>query len=159
MVEEGVKLHTKGRVVNAASTEVDGDIFSFKGPSTGVVKILEPMSPLLNYFEFQILSRGQEASIGIGVGEKGYAMSRMPGWNRNSCGYHADDGKLYQESGMGRPFGPTCTDGDRMGCGVEYSTDSGPGYVSVFFMKNGKQVGESVRIKRPIYGLYPLIGM
>ena len=67
-------------------------------------------------------------------------MSRMPGWNRNSCGYHADDGKLYHERGMGSVFGPTCTDGDRMGCGVDFSTDCGSGYVNVFFTKNGNQV-------------------
>ena len=67
-------------------------------------------------------------------------MSRMPGWNRNSCGYHADDGKLYHERGMGSVFGPTCTDGDRMGCGVDFGTDCGSGYVNVFFTKNGNQV-------------------
>ena len=49
--EEGVKLHTKGRLVNAASTEVDGDVFWYRGGSTGVVKFLEPFNPLLNYFE------------------------------------------------------------------------------------------------------------
>ena len=37
-------------------------------------------------------------------------------------------------------FGPTCTDGDRMGCGVDFNTDCGSGYVNVFFTKNGKQV-------------------
>ena len=27
-----------------------------------------------------------------------------------------------------------------MGCGVDFNTDSGSGYVNVFFTKNGKQV-------------------
>ena len=49
--QEGVKLHTKGRVTNGPTTEVDGDVFSFRGGSTGIVKFLEPLSPLLNYFE------------------------------------------------------------------------------------------------------------
>lgn len=159
MAEEGVKLQTKGRVQCAVSTEVDGDIFSFRGGSTGIVKILEPVSPLLNYFEYLILDRGREASIGIGVGERNYPTGRMPGWNRNSCGYHADDGKLYHENGMGRAFGPTCTNGDRMGCGVDFDTDCGPDHVNIFFTKNGRQVGEPVRMKKPIYGLYPLIGL
>ena len=41
---------------------------------------------------------------------------------------------------MGTVFGPPCTDGDRMGCGVDFSTDRSSGYVNVFFTKNGKQV-------------------
>ena len=67
VMEEGVKLHTKGRVSHGASTDIDGDYFFFKGGSTGIIKILEPMNPLLNYYEYQIINRGQEASIGIGV--------------------------------------------------------------------------------------------
>ena len=74
------------------------------------------------------------------MGERDYPLNRMPGWNQNSCGYHADDGNLFHESGIGTTFGPTCTDGDRMGCGVDFSADSSSGYVNVFFTKNGKQV-------------------
>lgn len=85
-------------------------------------------------------------------------MSRMPGWNRNSCGYHADDGKLYNESGMGRAFGSTCTTGDRMGCGVNFDSGLDRGDVEVFFTKNGNPVGDVVKLKRPLNGIYPLIG-
>ena len=158
-VEEGTKLHTKNRVTHAPHISADGAVFHFKGGPTGVVKFMEPMNQILNYFELLILHQGQEASIGIGVGEKSYSMSRMPGWNRNSVGYHADDGKLYHESGGGSAFGPTCTRGDVMGCGVDYDTDSGVGYVQVFFTKNGKQFGKSIRVKRPNFGLFPLIGL
>ena len=66
----------------------------------------------------------------------------------NSCGYHADDGNLYHERGVGITFGPTCTDGDRMGCGVDFSTDYGSGYVNVFFTKNGKQVRKEGRVSK-----------
>ena len=156
---EGVKVHSGGRLVHAQSTDVSGDEFSFKGGSTGIVKFLEPLSPMLNYYEYEILDRGQEASIGIGVGQRGYPMSRMPGWNRNSVGYHADDGKLYHENGMGIAFGPTCTKGDRMGCGVDFNSEDGSGYLNVFFTKNDKHVGHLVRMRRPPYGLYPLIGL
>ena len=65
---------------------------------------------------------------------------QQPGWKQNSCGYHADDGKLFHGSLRGTEFGPTCTDGDRMGCGVDFSTDRSSGYVNVFFTKNGKRV-------------------
>ena len=83
------------------------------------------------------------------VGERDYPMDCMPGWKQNSCGYHADDGKLFHE-GRDTVFGPTCTDGDRMGCGVDFSTDHSSSYVNVFFTKNGKQVrrGGGERDKR-----------
>ena len=62
-----MKLHTYGRVQHGASTDIDGDYFYFKEGSTGVIKILEPMNPLLNYYEYLIVSRGQEVFVGIGV--------------------------------------------------------------------------------------------
>ena len=52
---------------------------------------------------------------------------------------------------MGSRLGPTCTDGDRMGCGVDFSAGSSSGYVNVFFTKKGKQVsweGEEEREER-----------
>ena len=67
MAEARVKVHTNGRVQHGANTDIDGDYFYFKEGSTGVIKILEPMNPLLNYYEYLIVNRGQEASIGIGV--------------------------------------------------------------------------------------------
>lgn len=157
--EEGVKMHTYGRINHAPSTDVSGDVFSFKGGSTGCVMIMETLSPMFNYYEYIILAKGAEASIGIGIGERGYPLHRMPGWNRNSIGYHGDDGKLYHESGGGRGFGPTCTDGDRVGCGIDFDQDITDGYCEVFFTKNGELVGEPVRMKRPLYGLYPIIGL
>ena len=50
---EGVKLHRKGRVMKAQSVQSEDDVFLFQGGgrSTGIVKFLEPLSPLLNYFE------------------------------------------------------------------------------------------------------------
>ena len=160
-MEQGVKQHTKGRHYCGRNAEIEGDVFKFKGAggSVGVVKILEPMSPMLNYYEYEILAKGLKCAIGVGVGEQGYPLDRMPGWNRNGVGYHADDGRLFYQDGYGKAFGPTCTDGDRMGCGVDFETDCGYGFLHVFFTKNGKQIGDPVRVKRPIYGLYPLIGL
>ena len=74
-----------------------------------------------------------------------YPMDKQPGWNENSSGYHAVNGRLYHESGWGTKFGPTCTDGDRMGCGVDFKTKYNSGYVNVFFTKNGKQVRKGRR--------------
>ncbi len=158
---EGVKLNSKGRYYCGRNAEVEGSIFKFKGEggSVGVVKILEPMSPMLNYYEYEIVDKGQKCAIGVGVGELGYPLDRMPGWNRNGIGYHADDGRMFYQTGWGKAFGQTCTVGDRMGCGVDFEADCSYGYVNVFFTKNGEQVEDPITIKRPIYGLYPLIGL
>ncbi len=152
-------MNSSERIRRAGNVETSGDLFSFKGGSTGCVMILEPLSPIYNYYEYIILDKGMEASIGIGVAERNYPLHRMPGWNRNGIGYHGDDGKLYHESGGGRRFGPTCTTGDRMGCGIDFDQDYTDGYCYVFFTKNGEQVSDSVRMKRPVHGLYPIIGL
>ena len=160
-MSQGIKLHTKGRHYTGRNAEVEGDIFSFRGEggSVGVVKILEPMSPMLNYYEYQIVCRGRKCAIGVGVGEQGYPLDRMPGWNRNGIGYHADDGRMFHQDGFGRAFGSTCTEGDRMGCGVDYDGECEAGYINIFFTKNGKQVGDFIKMRRPLFGLYPIIGL
>ncbi|GCC20417.1 hypothetical protein chiPu_0018977 [Chiloscyllium punctatum] len=52
-----------------------------------------------------------------------YPKNRHPGWSRGSVAYHADDGKLFQGSGVGDPFGPRCYKGDIMGCGIMFPRD------------------------------------
>ncbi len=142
------------------SATIDGDMLSFKGGNAvGVVKFLKPLSPLLNYFECVITDRGESAYVGIGVGDKEYPLTDQPGWSQNSIGYHADNGNLYHNSGSGRVFGPSCTTGDRMGCGVDFDTDRDGGLVHVFFTKNGHQLGNLVKMRLPAGGLYPLVGM
>ncbi len=159
-VEEEAQLTSYGRVECGGSVAVEGDTLMFKGGSSvGVVKFLEPMNPLLNYFEYVITDRGVKTTIGIGVGESRYPLTQQPGWSVNSIGYHADDGSLFCGSGFGQVFGPTCSTGDRMGCGVDFDADCGDGYVDVFFTKNGRQVGNVVRMKLPPGGFYPLVGM
>ena len=160
-----VKLHTNGRYSCGNNAMVKEDMFVYtgghrvRGKETGTVRILEPMNSTLNYFEYKIISRGAECEIGIGVGEADYPLDRMPGWNQNGVGYHADDGHLYYQRGYGRAFGPLCTVGDRMGCGIDFASEDSMGNIKVFFTKNGKQVGDLVRIKKPPTGLYPLVGM
>ena len=140
----------------------DRDVFEFdrnKGSSVGVVRMWEPMSPLLNYFEFEITCDGRERAIGIGVGESGYSLTRMPGWNARSIGFHADDGKLYHQAGFGSAHGPQSHKGDRLGVGVDFEAECGEGYVKVWFTRNGDMVNNAITVKRPMKGLYPLIGM
>ncbi len=152
-------VHKQGRLKHSPGLSVDRTLISNTSLSTSAARIEEPLNPLLNYFEIEIIKSGAECAVGIGAGELRYPLSRMPGWNRNSIGYHGDDGRLYHERGSGSEFGPRCEVGHRMGCGLDFSSED-TGYVDVFFTRNGERVGgKSVRIKRPLHGLYPLIGL
>ena len=65
---EWMKVNTNGHVKHGANADIDGDYFFFKGgQSVGIIKFLEPMSPLHNYYECLIVNRGERATIGIGV--------------------------------------------------------------------------------------------
>jgi hypothetical protein len=144
---------------------VDGDIFTYPyycGIEQVVfaIKILQPLTRTKNYFEQEILSPGILCAVTIGVVGRDYPLNMQPGWTNEGVGYHADDGKLFVENGQGCPFGPTCTSGDRIGCGVIFEDDDSSDYVKVFFTKNGEQVGEIVNFKRPASGrgIYPSMG-
>ena len=67
VTKEWTKVHRNGHVQHEASTDIDGDYFYFKEGSTGVIKILKCMNPVLNYYEYLIVNKGQKGSVGIGV--------------------------------------------------------------------------------------------
>ena len=165
----GVMLHSKKRLDVCGNAIAKDNVVTFTKPGdVALCKIMEPVSPMLNYFEIEILASGNRDNplIGIGVGNRSYLPSNQPGWRKTSIGYHADDGFLYhKEPGRrrgiaGKAFGPKCTTGDRMGCGVDFTPVEGSNItVLVFFTKNGQQVGKPQKMKRPSLGLYPLIGL
>lgn len=57
------------------------------------------------------------------------------GWERNTYGYHGDDGYLFRGSGQGRSYGPTFSTGDIVGCCVNFISGT------LFFTKNGIPLG------------------
>ena len=160
-----MKLHTNSQYACGSNATVDEDLFTYNkvekifGKNPGIVKILKPMDSTLNYFEFKILSGGKDCALGIGVGASDYPLDRMPGWNLNSIGYHANNGKCFHQCGHGIEFGPACAVGDRMGCGIDFRSDASSSVVNVFFTKNGELVDDAVMINVPAGGLYPLIGI
>ncbi|KAJ9226110.1 hypothetical protein DTO027B5_8095 [Paecilomyces variotii] len=115
-----------------------------------------PMPPQcgIYYFEITILSKSKEGMIGIGFSSSKASVERLPGWELESWAYHGDDGKSFfgESQGQGRPYGPTFTVNDIIGCGVNFSTGC------AFFTKNGVFLGNAFRELRNVK-LYPSVGM
>ncbi|CAI8038699.1 Ran-binding protein 9 [Geodia barretti] len=76
--------------------------------------------------------------MGIGLSTSGVNLNRLPGWEKQSYGYHADDGCVFSSSGTGQAYGPTFTTGDTVGCGFNLVERS------IFYTKNGINIGTAV---------------
>lgn len=112
----------------------------------------------LYYFEVEIVSKGRDGYIGVGFCAQSVALNRLPGWEPNSWGYHGDDGHSFCCSGSGKPYGPTFTTGDIVGCCINFLDKS------IFYTKNGVNLGIAFRdIQLPTeaskFVLYASVGM
>ncbi|KAK3873264.1 hypothetical protein Pcinc_021714 [Petrolisthes cinctipes] len=105
----------------------------------------------LYYYEVKIVSKGRDGYMGIGLSSQGVNMNRLPGWDKNSFGYHGDDGHSFCSSGSGHPYGPTFTTGDVIGCGINLIDNV------CFYTKNGHYLGVAFTDLPP--QLYPTVGL
>ncbi|XP_053173256.1 SPRY domain-containing protein 3 [Scomber japonicus] len=137
----------------------DGDTLSYQGNSeeVGCYVAGHPLSKGNCYFEVTIVDTGVRGTIAVGLVPKFYRLDHQPGWLPYSVAYHADNGKLYNGNPVGQQFGPKCARGDRIGCGIHKENIEG-GFTTVFFTKNGKEVG-SVEVPVSAEGLFPAVGM
>ncbi|XP_028391948.1 uncharacterized protein LOC114516621 [Dendronephthya gigantea] len=110
-----------------------------------------PASCGLYYFEIKIISKGRDGYMGIGLSAFGVSLNRLPGWEKMSYGYHGDDGNSFSSSGTGKPYGPTFTTGDVIGCGVNMIDNT------AFYTKNGIKLGTAFT-DLPAK-LYPSVGL
>ena len=65
-----------------------------------------------------------------------YDLHQHIGWERQSYGYHGDDGHSFCSSGTGQPYGPTFTTGDVIGCCINLIDNT------CFYTKNGVNLGK-----------------
>ncbi|KAK7884431.1 hypothetical protein WMY93_027554 [Mugilogobius chulae] len=160
-----LNLRRRIREVEAHQQEVctslrkDGDTLSYQGNSeeVGCYVAGDPLSKENSFFEVTIVDTGVRGTIAVGLVPKLYRLDHQPGWLPHSVAYHADNGKLYNGNPVGQQFGPKCSRGDRIGCGIHFdNTDSS--VATVFFTKNGKEVG-SVEVELTPEGLFPAVGM
>jgi hypothetical protein len=63
----------------------------------------------------------------------------IKGWDKNSYGYHGDDGHSFCCSGTGQNYGPTFTTGDVIGCCLNLIENT------CFYTKNGYNLGIAFR--------------
>ncbi|XP_030375735.1 ran-binding proteins 9/10 homolog isoform X2 [Scaptodrosophila lebanonensis] len=110
-----------------------------------------PSSCGLYYFEVRIISKGRNGYMGIGLTAQQFRMNRLPGWDKQSYGYHGDDGHSFHSSGNGTDYGPTFTTGDIIGCCLDFVNNS------CFYTKNGVNLG--VAFKDLPTKLYPTVGL
>ena len=118
-----------------------------------------PLFHKWSYFEIDIIKLGRSGTITIGLCQAKYSLTRQPGWDRSSIGYHGDDGKLFHESGIGKAWkGTPYKEGDRIGCGIDFEAGISSS-CSVYFTKNGDLIDTIANIRIPNGGLYPMVGM
>jgi Ran-binding protein 9/10 len=90
--------------------------------------------------------------VGIGFCTKNFLLTRLPGWEPESWGYHGDDGQVFNATQHGKAYGPKYGSGDIIGCGINFRTGT------AFFTRNGNSLSTASR-DFPSDGLYPTVGM
>ncbi|KAG5646863.1 hypothetical protein DXG03_001939 [Asterophora parasitica] len=105
------------------------------------------------YYEVEIISKGQKGHISIGFAGRDVRLSRLPGWEINSWGYHGDDGCSFAAEKTGTKYGPTFGTGDIIGCGVDFTSHR------AFFTKNGALLGPVFDNIGKDIEIYPSIGL
>lgn len=110
-----------------------------------------PASCGIYYFEVKIISKGRDGYMGIGLSKSDVNLNRLPGWDKNSYGYHGDDGHSFCCSGTGQNYGPTFTTNDVIGCCLNLIENT------CFYTKNGYNLGVAFRDLPS--DLYPTVGL
>lgn len=152
------------KVVRSEGLNIDGDILSYAENDidrVGLYIAASPLTPEHNYFEVEILDTGIIGAIGVGLVPYNYSLEAQPGWNPESVGYHADNGRLFRSSAAGRLFGPKCCVGDKIGCGIKFEQAKNDSIVPVFFTRNGREIGTVLtHLPHGIdKGLHPAVGL
>ncbi|TFK81229.1 SPRY-domain-containing protein [Polyporus arcularius HHB13444] len=143
------------------SVSGDGRELTFTGPScigdreSSAARTNHAIPPAcgIYYYEVEILHKCPKGPISVGFSGPEVRLSRLPGWEKNSWGYHADDGWAFPGHKDGSPYGPTFDTGDVIGCGIDFSQNR------VFYTKNGGFLGMVFENVGKGIDVYPSVGM
>jgi hypothetical protein len=114
-----------------------------------------PKTQYIFYFETKIINAGRSGFIGIGFCSKKVDLDRLPGWEKDSLGYHGDDGNIFKDSGIGMSYGPNFTTGDTIGlCWNLFKKN-------IFFTKNGTALKTAFFRYCPFNNrqMFPVVGL
>jgi Ran-binding protein 9/10 len=120
---------------------------------TITVRTDRPIPPLcgIYYFEVEITSQGSGDFLGIGLCDEDVTLTKVPGLDHKSWGYHSDDGRITACQGTAKQYGPKFGPGDVIGCAINFKKNS------VFYTKNGLPLPTAFQDVKGT--LYPCIGM
>ncbi|KAI0321007.1 hypothetical protein OF83DRAFT_1168849 [Amylostereum chailletii] len=124
--------------------------------NVGLARANHPIPPAcgIYYFEIDVLSKSQKSHVSIGFTTSENRLNKLPGWDKNSWGYHSDDGHSFAAEKTGMTYGPVFGGGDTVGAGIDFSQNR------AFFTKNGTLIGYVFdNIGIPPTSLYPSVGL
>ncbi|KAK4191225.1 hypothetical protein QBC35DRAFT_24861 [Podospora australis] len=113
------------------------------------------------YFEVIILNKKRSSSddmpqIGVGFSSRSASLSRAPGWEPESWGYHGDDGHAFAAHSSGKPYGLKFGPGDNIGCLINFRLGH------ALFTRNGIELKVAFRdldFKSLRGKVYPTVGL
>ncbi|KZT42837.1 SPRY-domain-containing protein [Sistotremastrum suecicum HHB10207 ss-3] len=79
-------------------------------------------------------------------------LTRLPGWESQSWGYHGDDGQVFT-GGSELPFGKKFTTGDVIGCGIDFTTHR------AFYTKGGVFINSVFNDVGAKAEIFPSVGL
>ncbi|KAJ3097643.1 Rsp5p-dependent ubiquitination, sorting of cargo proteins at the multivesicular body [Phlyctochytrium planicorne] len=103
---------------------------------------IDPYTPGRSWYYFEVTITEMTVIpnptvLSVGLATKPYPPYRHIGWNKNSVGYHSDDGRAFHNDGFGgRLFASSFTKNDTIGCGYD------PNRGAVFYTLNGTHLGD-----------------
>ncbi|KAJ7596836.1 hypothetical protein C8J56DRAFT_918451 [Mycena floridula] len=164
LVDQILKLPTRWSEQlrhNLLNLSIDGRELIYQGATrsgekdAATARTALPIPPAcgIYYYEVEIRSKGQNAKISVGFSGPDVRLSRLPGWEPKSWGYHGDDGCSYAAQPKGTAYGPAFGHTDIIGCGVDFTTNR------AFFTKNGSLIGPVFDNVGKDTDLYPSVGL
>ena len=144
----------EGNFLMGTNYNPEDHVFMQGADHIGCVRADHPIPPAagLYYFEMKVLCEAAERLCFIGLTHSSSNLQRAPGWDRDTYGYHGDNGKTYADTLRGSTYGPTFGANDIIGCGLNLKNQT------CFFTKNGHFLGMAFE-EMPLTNLYPTVGV
>ncbi|KAF8557365.1 SPRY-domain-containing protein [Imleria badia] len=126
---------------------------SDKDAATARTAVPVPPACGIFYYEVEITSKASKSRTSVGFIGRDVKISRLPGWEKNSWGYHGESGTICSGDKNGTPFGTTFGVGDVIGCGIDFTQNK------IFYTKNGSLLGTVFENVGKECDIFPAVGL